>query len=367
MTIQEMHIAVNLGVQKIASFQTDNLLSQEIDHELNTAMDKFIKQRYYPMGNKYQKGFEQSQKRIDDLRNLTVNSRLTSYFHRESVGNGEFFIERASLPQDYLFLVNGLTEIRYKCGGAIVPSTTTNTKVYFSISLAPPISGYVLKTIRYFDPSTPANIGGDFIHNSEGMDYDYYSNANNYSVGVVPADSRQDIGVSSNTEGTPTVDSNTLLLSIPSTTYVANGWVAIWGDLLTGAETSVSYSGPTSQTLTKRDAPTIAIKRVPIKYVQHDDILALLLDPFNTTTHKYPKYTIQENFVDIYSDNSFIPIFVELTYIRHPKRLTLSQGVGCELPEHTHQEIVELGIKSILETIESPRYTSQSREVLESE
>ena len=46
MTIEEMHIAVNLGVQKIASFQVDNLLPQEIDHELNNAMHRFIKQRY---------------------------------------------------------------------------------------------------------------------------------------------------------------------------------------------------------------------------------------------------------------------------------------------------------------------------------
>ena len=57
-----MHIAVNLGVQKIASFQVDNLLPQEIDHELNNAMHRFIKQRYSPTGNKYRDGFEQSQK-----------------------------------------------------------------------------------------------------------------------------------------------------------------------------------------------------------------------------------------------------------------------------------------------------------------
>ena len=57
MTIEEMHIAVNLGVQKIASFQVDNLLPQEIDHELNNAMHRFIKQRYSPEGNKYRDGF----------------------------------------------------------------------------------------------------------------------------------------------------------------------------------------------------------------------------------------------------------------------------------------------------------------------
>ena len=63
-------MAVNQGVQKIASFQADMLLSQEIDQELNFAVRRFISQRYNPQGNKYQRGFEQSQKRLDDLRHL---------------------------------------------------------------------------------------------------------------------------------------------------------------------------------------------------------------------------------------------------------------------------------------------------------
>jgi len=42
-------------------------------------------------------------------------------------------------------------------------------------------------------------------------------------------------------------------------------------------------------------------------------------------------------------------------------------SLGCELPDHTHQEIVEMGVKSILEAISDPQYNTQSREVLESE
>ena len=52
MTIQEMHIAVNLGVQKIASFQADSLLPEEIDYELNAAVRRFVSQRYNKHGNK---------------------------------------------------------------------------------------------------------------------------------------------------------------------------------------------------------------------------------------------------------------------------------------------------------------------------
>jgi hypothetical protein len=42
-------------------------------------------------------------------------------------------------------------------------------------------------------------------------------------------------------------------------------------------------------------------------------------------------------------------------------------GIGCELPEHTHSEIVEMAIQSILEAISDPRYNTQTREVLGSE
>ena len=47
--------------------------------------------------------------------------------------------------------------------------------------------------------------------------------------------------------------------------------------------------------------------------------------------------------------------------------MSYSRGIGSELPEHTHDEVIEMAVKSILETIESPRYQSQSGEVLESE
>ena len=379
MTIQEMHIAVNLGVQKIASFQVDNLLPQEIDHELNVAMEKFIKQRYSPLGNKYRKGFEQSQKRIDDLRNLVVNTQVQAFYNRESIEDNAFFVERARLPQDYMFLLNLMTKISFNCAGPAEPIELIDTKTYFSIKLTPPVPGYVLTAITYPDPVNPTQYGGAFIQVSldeypTGIDYNYYSNPANYQSisGAVPADSIQDAvtindQLDLNAELTPTVDSNTLLLYTPYSQYISYGWTAVWTNPLTGETSLVNYNNPTIAKVVKRVDPTLPKKRVPCKYVQHDDILGILYDPFNTTTHKYPKYTIQENFIDVYSDNSFIPIFVELTYIRHPKKLDSINGIGCELPEHSHQEIVEMAVKSILETIESPRYQTQSMENMESE
>jgi hypothetical protein len=375
MTIQEMHIAVNLGVQKIASFQADNLLPQEIDHELNNAMNRLIKQRYAPMGNKYQKGFEQSQKRIDDLRNLVSRTKALCTYYGESVDNNAFFIERAELPQDYLFLVNLLTQIRYNCASPVDVDVVSFNFPYIRISLTPPAPGYVLTAVQHYDPANPTSIGGNLIAKESGMDYNYYSNPANYAYGAIPSDSEFNmlLEIAQYAEATPTVDSNVLLIRLPLNSYYQslfeNGWRALWKNPLTEEVLIVEYEGNISlQSAKLRNAITVdGVKKVPAKYVQHDDIHALLYDPFNTTTDKYPKYTIQENFVDIYSDNKFIPTFVELTYIRHPKQMNSIEGIGCELPEHTHQEIVEMAVQSILEAFENPRYQTQSREVLESE
>jgi hypothetical protein len=368
MTIQEMHIAVNLGVQKIASFQVDNLLPQEIDHELNTALMKFIKQRYNPMGNKYREGFEQSQKRIDDLRSLVVKSQVTGHYYGQSVENDKFFIERFRLPQDYLFLVNLATQMKFNCAGEITYIEDNFTKAYITVSLNPPQPGWVLKLIRTnYQPTV-------IISSETGLTHDQLYDQSQYSLGIVPADSI-DLTAVTDYEVSPTVDSNTLLLSVPTdpnyvTSLFVFGYRAVWANPLDIDETQdVEYpaSNLVTNGQTRRLAPDYPDKKVPCKYVQHDDLLALLYDPFNTTKHEYPKYTIQENFVDIYSDNKFIPILAELTYIRYPKQLDMINGVGCELPEYTHQEIVEMAVKSILEALESPRYQSQSMENMESE
>ena len=146
-----MHIAVNLGVQKIASFQVDNFLPEEIDHELNIAMDRFIKQRYNPMSNRYQKGFEQSQKRIDDLRHLIATTTLDTFSDGEAEFGEDslFFSDRAALPNDYLFLVNLRASIIDACEPTTF-SLNSSENQFQRISLTPPVIGYILTGIKIY-------------------------------------------------------------------------------------------------------------------------------------------------------------------------------------------------------------------------
>jgi len=445
MTIEEMHIAVNLGVQKIASFQVDNLLPQEIDHELNNSMNRFIKQRYSPMGNKYRRGFEQSQKRIDDLRALVVDSRTKCFYVGESLTG--YKIDRAPLPMDYMFLVNAVADNYQACNNVIewkFDEDQTFKYKQWDIRMTPPpgAEGYKLGQLKFGDavliasvesdgtiigegltrrhlanwynfiqaPGTPpaqeSNSSGeqsgfdsDFLEQVVVVDSDPYwrKNVTTNSAGLGSQDDENtgqesfDLFMLQGSERTPTMHSNLVKILIKSaaiqtaTNSSTPAMTAVWynpTDQTSVTQTipcgtpsqleSIDDAGKTNRSIKFRaydkDATVPGVRsRDRMWFAQHDDLYAMFSDPFNTTSYDKIKYTIQENFIDVHSDETFFTTFVDVKYIRHPKFMNKGLGIGCELPEHTHQEIVELAIQSILEAISDPRYNSQSREVLESE
>ena len=103
--------------------------------------------------------------------------------------------------------------------------------------------------------------------------------------------------------------------------------------------------------------------RVSNTFIQQDDIFTMLLDPFNTTKHTDPLTTIRGNQIDIYTSDIFIIDTMKITYIRNPRNISLPLGIDCELPIHSHQEIVDMTVSSILEGISDPRYKTHQIEV----
>ena len=108
MNVNEMHIAVQQGVDKINSLQADMLLPQEIDIELNKSQTRFINTKYGG-NNAYRQGFEQSQKRIDDLRSLVREYVAPTTFKEQY--NNSIWVDQFQLPRDYMYLVNQRSEL----------------------------------------------------------------------------------------------------------------------------------------------------------------------------------------------------------------------------------------------------------------
>ena len=112
MTVEEMHYEVKLKLNKIDSQDYENLIVPEIDWYLNEAQDIFIKQRYGISNNK-RKGFEASQKRIDDLREIVVKGIIIPFITSSSDINAF----ESCLPNDYMFHIRSRIDLsKDKCG-----------------------------------------------------------------------------------------------------------------------------------------------------------------------------------------------------------------------------------------------------------
>jgi hypothetical protein len=270
MTITDMHIMINLGLQKIASNQVDSFLPQELDLELNKNIQRFIEHRLNKFGNKYRTGFEGSQKRIDDLRTL-VTEHSDNTVYKGQISNTHH-IDTYTLPVAGLFTEEYLHLINVRC--------------LVSYNKCKPI-------ITTFEPD-----GGGFL-----------------SYRVI---------------GEAGVDSSSLPIVINN-----------------------------------EHTNTMSVA----KYVQLDDIYTILDDPFNNTSYKNPIYTMIDDKIDIYTDNKFVVSTVKITYIRIPNTVdsVSATTVDCDLPDHTHQEIVDMTVNSLLEAISDPRYRTNLGEVQRSE
>lgn len=115
-------------------------------------------------------------------------------------------------------------------------------------------------------------------------------------------------------------------------------------------------------------------KLASLKIIQHDDLNYLLNDPFNNSSIEEVISNFGRSTDDSTTIKSSLYIYpgnlnigrVKLEYIKQPAKLnyggyayidniTYSQQ-SCELPEHTHPEIVDIAVQIASGIIESPDY-----------
>lgn len=110
MTITQMQQEFKLRYDKLDALLLPNILPTEIDLLLNQAQDRFVKQRYGKTNAK-KESFEETQKRLDDLKSLTRNVVITplAYSVDNIDTNARFFV----LPIDYWFIIQERVDVTY--------------------------------------------------------------------------------------------------------------------------------------------------------------------------------------------------------------------------------------------------------------
>jgi len=119
MTIEEMHIAIDLGLQKVNTFTQKNLLSQEKDWFLNDEVTKFIKQRTNPVSNMKRQGTDDTTKRYEDLSDLTRREILNIELISDTIGE-------CKVPSNYYGYISSKASVVQLCEDEKIEKTSEN-------------------------------------------------------------------------------------------------------------------------------------------------------------------------------------------------------------------------------------------------
>ena len=378
MNIQDMHLAIKQGVDKINSLQADLLLSEEIDIELNKAQTRFINNRLIIREGQ---GFETSQKRIDDLRTLLREYENVVTF-KEQISSTKF-VDSFKFPVDYLYLVNQRSKVvQNNCGHIsftiknpaavdvnyfIVNFDTfflnNNSQLVNPVSVMADPSNFILGGAWIVDPALLAPFA--FPQDIEAYKAVLLDPVNWNPGFAIYWETHLDIH-----------KPNNIIITVDPFVHSWFNWDASLGlvtQLIGSSDPIIASDDPSNQfspakylslsASAYREATTFTDKTwYANKFVQHDDIFTMLDDPFNTTKPSAPLTIIRNNEIDIYTSDIFIIEKVKITYLRKPQRISLSLGLSCELPEHNHQEVVDMAVSSILEIFQDPRYQTNQIE-----
>lgn len=114
MTVAQMHTEFKIGLDKVDSLAAPNFLVTEIDIFLNNAQEQFIEQRAGKTNIK-REGLEETQKRIDDLKNIIENYETTTFVNTTSNKPNGVFVD---LPSNYRRAIEEEVSISYTdCNG----------------------------------------------------------------------------------------------------------------------------------------------------------------------------------------------------------------------------------------------------------
>lgn len=386
MTVLEMHHAVEQGLQKVASNSFDTFLPEEIDFALNKMQERFVKQRFFFASDPKRQGLHGSQKRVDDLRVLTVLDYLDTVVTPNPARNYEDF----DLPTDYMFLINSRVNILYddcKIDPELVSNGTFSTTSDWTLgdgtddrwaisnsqlqhsagsgSSYQEAASQVLEEVR-----TGETYLITFILQRPGSSAGYNGNftvsLGSPITGGINTSLTFDYNAAAVAAGSATIYQSTSLDSSGNNTIEKQIELQALSDQAAITFTpSQDFDGVLKNVSVKR------IKEIGLRIVEPDDAYNILGNPFATATDQSAFGIVNGTNIKVFrntkNNKSYLLKSLRADYIRTPVEISLSSNVDCELADHTHQEIVDLTVKHLLEATESQRYQTNTVESSQTE
>lgn len=326
MTIDQMHIEIDNGVQEMASRTQQRLEPEQYDMVINKMISRYVDMKLFPESDPLGKGFYVDQSRVNAIRSLIImGKKLQLNYISDSVG-ATYYCE---LPNDYRHHIKIKSDVKYDCGDIVKLKRSSVNRV-LSVLKVPKRGIYqnltiivnnkkliqYERTIAFEELYMAINY---FVSNTDNVYWENFGNVYEPNSFIIVSDN------------SIVVDTN---LRLDEST-IANGVMRYAHRTIIEAEDNLKIQVSPHELYS------------PEVYDESSN------DPYAKTTANIPVSTIVNNSILTKVDDSFLLIATSLNYIRNPRIVDINLNISCDLPTNTHDEIVDMSVKYMVHAIEN--------------
>lgn len=356
LTVKEAHIALDIRFKQLNTNRQTTIPYQIKDLAINRAVRKFIEQRTNKKTNPKREGFEDTQKRYDDIRELLKDEILDSFIHPNYPN-----LVYSVLPKDYFKLISDRSSIYWDCNTLNNTSSSSVTK--YSV-------------LQFLDDNT------------SGAATSYYSNFNLNINGVLYSIPELSMIEKMNSADAKFTLIHTIIDSVNNRgqfniyweryddKYYYNSFIVTSGTtVLTSAQ--ITYLKKDNTTFTgavvvasditryKVDVPETTVIR-PNELTTTDIFWDMINNYYYTKNRQNkPISFLEQNRLITHHNPDFIVAKTHIQYIKTPTLVNLKLNQSCELSKM--EEIIELAAIELYAISGDPNYKTMINENLTAE
>lgn len=353
MTPREIHIAIDLGLQKAGSFAYDNIKDEFKDYAFNRMGDAYIIEKTTRSIDSKQSGFEDNINRLSTIRELVTEANLTVL--NQTSQKRQYSL----LPYDYMSFIEAYGETVSSCDSSAISFNSSTVVEYISIvpfrksdfGLTPPSPPFANTRVFKVINTTPVEIF-DFSDFSTGLSsIDEIFTVINKILNDV--NRQTDLKVYWEHYRESYYPDSFIFVSNSSAYLNQAMRIEYTNSLSTTSNFTITnytkYNVATTAPVIERDSFC--------RLVSNEEAYHLLQNPFGTTSNESPLIVLNNYKLDIFINKRFLLKGLVLKYVRKPQRLSLplNQSYGLQ-DERALEKIIDMTVEYLAATIESQGY-----------
>jgi hypothetical protein len=109
-------------------------------------------------------------------------------------------------------------------------------------------------------------------------------------------------------------------------------------------------------------------RRIFLRQVTHDQLEDFLDDPYHKPDFNEAFLLFEGNKIHIITNGLYDVEAINITYLTFPVQVNITTPTNCDLPEHTHQEIVDIAVRLYIAAVgDNDRFNTESQTIKEQE